>query len=83
MSPRLVTVRFDQRGAALWTALYRFGRPVQYSYLQAPLALWDVQTAWATRPWWVEPPSAGLPLTAATWRDLRAAGVGIASVTHG
>jgi S-adenosylmethionine:tRNA ribosyltransferase-isomerase len=82
LSPRLVTVRFDQAGAALWTGLYRYGRPVQYSYLRAPLALWDVQTAWATRPWAVEPPSAGLPVTAATWRDLSAAGIAVSAVTH-
>jgi S-adenosylmethionine:tRNA ribosyltransferase-isomerase len=82
LSPRLVSVCFDQEGAPLWTALYRFGRPVQYSYLSAPVALWDVQTAWATRPWAVEPPSAGLPLTAASWRGLRDAGIAVAAVTH-
>ena len=34
LSPRLVEVRFDREGAALWRALFRVGRPVQYSYLR-------------------------------------------------
>jgi hypothetical protein len=33
-APRLLTLRFDRGGAALWSALYRLGRPVQYSYVQ-------------------------------------------------
>lgn len=82
VSPRLVRLRFDRDGDALWSALYRVGRAVQYSYVRGPLALWHVQTAYATRPWAVEPPSAGRPLT---WRLLLAArsrGVALASVTH-
>ena len=59
LSPRLVTLAFAATGSTLWSALYRLGRPVQYSYLRAPLALWDVQTFFASRPWAVEPPSAG------------------------
>ena len=43
--------------------LYARGRPVQYAYLADELALWDVQTAYAARPWAVEAPSAGLGLT--------------------
>ena len=50
LSPRLVTLWFDREGATLWEALYRLGRPVQYSYLRAPLELWDVQTPYASRP---------------------------------
>jgi S-adenosylmethionine:tRNA ribosyltransferase-isomerase len=82
VSPRLVEVRFDQEGAALWAALYRHGRPVQYSYLRAPLALWSVQTPYASRPWAVEPPSAGRPLTASLTQALRAHGVRLATLTH-
>ena len=68
--------------AALWSALYRLGRPVQYSYLTAPLALWSVQTAFAARPWAAEMPSAARPLAWSTLLALRRAGVGIAALTH-
>jgi S-adenosylmethionine:tRNA ribosyltransferase-isomerase len=81
-SPRLVELAFDRDGAPLWSALYRHGRPVQYSYLERPLALWDVQTAYAARPWAAEPPSAGRPLTWGLLDALRGAGVKTAAVTH-
>jgi S-adenosylmethionine:tRNA ribosyltransferase-isomerase len=81
-SPRLLEIVFDREGAALWGALYRHGRPVQYSYLERPLDLWDVQTAYAGRPWAAETPSAGRPLTWALLSELRAAGVRTAFVTH-
>jgi len=79
---RLVTLRFDRDEAALWSALYRLGRPVQYSYLRAPLALWSVQTGFAARPWAAEMPSAGRPLSWATLLALRRAGVELAGLTH-
>jgi S-adenosylmethionine:tRNA ribosyltransferase-isomerase len=81
-SPRLVSLVFDRAGAALWSALYRHGRPIQYSHVRAPLALWHVQTGYAGRPWAAELPSAGRPLTAAALLDLRRRGVGLATVTH-
>ena len=81
-APRLLTLRLDRSGAALWAALYRLGRPVQYSYLDAPLALWSVQTAFAGRPWAAEMPSAGRPLSWSTLLELRRRGVEIAALTH-
>jgi S-adenosylmethionine:tRNA ribosyltransferase-isomerase len=81
-SPRLLRVRFDAEGARFWSALYRLGRPVQYSYLEAPLPLWDAQTSYASRPWAVEAPSAGYPLDAARLLALRARGVEILPLTH-
>jgi len=81
-SPRLLRVRFDAEGARFWSALYRVGRPVQYSYLGAPLPLWDAQTSYAARPWAVEAPSAGYPLDAARLLALRARGVEILPITH-
>jgi len=81
-SPRLVDVRFDQEGAELWSALYRHGRPVQYSYVEAPLALWHVQTAYASRPWAVELPSAGRPLNWTVLSALARRGVKLAALTH-
>lgn len=82
VSPRLCELRFDREGAALWAALYRLGRPVQYAYLREPLALWSVQTVFAARPWAAEMPSAGRPLDWDTLLALRRRGVAVAAVTH-
>jgi S-adenosylmethionine:tRNA ribosyltransferase-isomerase len=81
-SPRLVSLCFEPRGDALWRALYSAGRPVQYAHTARPLALWQVQTPYAARPWAVEAPSAGFALTWDLLLDLRRHGVGIARVTH-
>ena len=82
LSPRLLTLRFEQTGAAFWSALYRAGRPVQYSYSSGPLRLWDVQNTYATRPWAVEAPSAGFVLTGAQLAGLRRRGIEIAALSH-
>ncbi len=82
ISRRLVTVRFDVGEDRLWPAIYRDGRPVQYAHVAAPLALWDVQTAYAARPWSVEMPSAGRPLTWALLGETTRRGVTLATVTH-
>lgn len=79
---RLVELRFDRRGPALWSALYRAGRPVQYSHLDDELELWSVQTLFAGRPWAVEMPSAGRGLSAGLIRRLRERGVELARLTH-
>ena len=81
-SERLVRLRFDLDGDALWRALYRHGRPVQYSYAEGPLALYHVQTAYAARPWAVEEPSAGRPFSFALLLALRRRGVQLAWLTH-
>ena len=79
---RLLTLRFEMPDDALWAALYRQGHAIQYSYLRAPLALWDVQTSHAARPWAVEMPSAGRPLTWELLLALRQHGVHVAFLTH-
>jgi S-adenosylmethionine:tRNA ribosyltransferase-isomerase len=81
-SPRLVELRFDTEGAALWSALYRLGRPIQYAHLEAGLALSDVQTAYASRPWAAELPSAGRPLNWELLLSLKRQGIALAAVTH-
>jgi S-adenosylmethionine:tRNA ribosyltransferase-isomerase len=63
-------------------ALYTAGRPVQYAHRDSALPLWSVQTAYAARPWAVEMPSAGRPLTWDVLLAARRAGIAIASVTH-
>lgn len=82
VSPRLVRIRFSLRGAALWSALYALGRPVQYAYLREPLALWSVQTAYAARPWAAEMPSAGRPLSWEILFALRRRGIELCALTH-
>jgi S-adenosylmethionine:tRNA ribosyltransferase-isomerase len=82
VSPRLVDLAFDARGARLWTAIYRIGRPVQYAYVAAPLELWHTQTRYASRPWCAEMPSAGRPLAWELLLDAVRRGVAIASLTH-
>jgi S-adenosylmethionine:tRNA ribosyltransferase-isomerase len=81
-SPRLIEVRFHQRGAELYQALYKYGRPVQYSYLQRELPLWHVQNSYAGRPWSVELPSAGHSLTFQGLLALQKRGVSLLSLTH-
>jgi S-adenosylmethionine:tRNA ribosyltransferase-isomerase len=63
-------------------ALYRAGRPIQYAYHEAPLALWDQQTVFATRPFALEPPSASLHFDWALVLALRARGVQVHALTH-
>jgi len=82
LSPRLVELRFAAAGDELWAALYRQGRPVQYSYLAHELPLWAVQTAYAGRPWASEMPSAGRPLSWEILLALRRRGVRLAPLTH-
>lgn len=82
LSPRLVDLHFDRAGDALWKAIYAFGHPVQYAYQRRALALWDVQTRYGSRPWAVEAPSAGLPLTWSLLARLASRGIGIATLTH-
>lgn len=82
LSPRLVELTWPGDLRERFALLYRAGQPVQYSYVEQPLALWDVQTAFAARPWAVEMPSAARPLQGAALLALRARGVPIATLTH-
>lgn len=83
-----ITLRKDDgtRGTAhsdeIWWTMYREGRVVQYAHVHRPLALWDVQSSWAMRPWAVEVPSAGLLLSAETILALRDGDIEVATITH-
>ena len=81
-SPRLVDLRFDAEGDALWSALYRLGRPIQYAHLEGGLALADVQTAYASRPWAAELPSAGRPLSWELLLHMKRRRIALSAVTH-
>jgi S-adenosylmethionine:tRNA ribosyltransferase-isomerase len=81
-SERLVDLRFEATDGALWSAIYGHGRPVQYAHMKAPLALWHVQTSFASRPWASEMPSAARPLAWELVLAVRARGVRFATLTH-
>jgi S-adenosylmethionine:tRNA ribosyltransferase-isomerase len=76
-------VQLDTAGGdGLWQALYASGTPVQYAHRAAQLPLYEVQTAYASRPWAAEMPSAGRPLTWDVLLGLRRRGIAIATLTH-
>jgi S-adenosylmethionine:tRNA ribosyltransferase-isomerase len=81
ISARLVTLRFDNV-EQLWSALYAHGAPIQYSYLSSALSLASTQTLFAARPWAVELPSAGRPLSWSIMAALKQRGIAIKSLTH-
>lgn len=83
LSPRLVEMEFNHTGETWWSQLYRYGKPVQYSYLQNDLALWSVQNLYSGRPWAVEMPSAGHALTGQLLLALLKNGVPVVTLTHG
>jgi S-adenosylmethionine:tRNA ribosyltransferase-isomerase len=80
--PRLITVRFDGGPAEIWEGLVRHGKPIQYSHITTPLALWDVWTAIAGPPVAFEPPSAGFAIDWKALASLAVRGVGFATLTH-
>jgi S-adenosylmethionine:tRNA ribosyltransferase-isomerase len=80
--PRLISLRFEDDSDATWAGIARHGRPIQYSHLAAPLALWDVWTVIAGPPVAFEPPSAGFTMDWHTLRALRRRGAGFVTITH-
>jgi len=78
----LIAIEFTAHGAALWDALYRAGRPIQYSYVERPLELWHVQNVFASRPWAFELPSAAHGFSWELLLALRRRGIRMAWLTH-
>jgi len=80
--PRLARLRFSGGHDAIFAGLAASGRPIQYAHRPDPLALWDMWTPFASRPFAFEPPSAGFALD---WRMVdtwRRRGIGFATLTH-
>src|SRR5208282_4972551 len=78
--PRLFRLRVFGDRATVLAGLARDGRPIQYTHIAEPMALWDVWTSIAAAPIAFEPPSAGFALD---WRMLeiwRRRGVGFATL---
>jgi len=80
--PRLIDVEFQGSPASTWEGLARHGRPIQYAYLQEPLAIWDTWTPFASVPAAFEAPSAGFVLDWQMLGALRERGATFATVTH-
>lgn len=83
LSGRLLDLEFNRAGEDLWRGIYRYGKPVQYSYMTDELNLWSVQNVYGSRPWAVEMPSAGHALNWQLLLKLKEKGVQIATLTHG
>jgi S-adenosylmethionine:tRNA ribosyltransferase-isomerase len=80
--PRLVGLEFAGRSEDIWEGLARHGRPIQYSHLAAPLALWDTWTPIAGPPVAFEPPSAGFMIDWGAVTSMAAHGVHFGTLTH-
>jgi S-adenosylmethionine:tRNA ribosyltransferase-isomerase len=79
---RFISLQFEGRPSEIWEGLARHGRPIQYSHLPVPLAVWDTWTPLAGPPVAFEPPSAGFLLDWGMLAGLSARGVGFATITH-
>lgn len=82
VSPRLLGVVIADDEAHGWDAVFRCGRVVQYAYMADDVALAEVQTRYASRPWAAEMPSAGRPISLEMIGALRRAGVAVHALTH-
>jgi S-adenosylmethionine:tRNA ribosyltransferase-isomerase len=80
--PRYVDLEFEGTPDRIWAGLARHGRPIQYSHVTAPLALWDTWTRIAGPPVAFEPPSSGFVLDWAALASLAERGVRFATITH-
>jgi S-adenosylmethionine:tRNA ribosyltransferase-isomerase len=75
-------IRFEGPSASIWEGLARHGRPIQYSHIPTPLAVWDTWTPIAGSPVAFEPPSAGFVLDWRTLDAIHRRGVEFATITH-
>jgi S-adenosylmethionine:tRNA ribosyltransferase-isomerase len=80
--PRLVALELEGSPGTIWEGLARHGRPIQYSHLTAPLALWDTWTSIAGPPVAFEPPSSGFVLNWEALSSMTKRGVRFATITH-
>jgi S-adenosylmethionine:tRNA ribosyltransferase-isomerase len=79
---RFVMIRFEGSTARIWEGVARHGRPIQYSHVPMPLALWDNWTPIAGPPVAFEPPSAGFILDWRTLSAIRLREAHFATITH-
>ena len=80
--PRFVSLIFDGTPDQIWAGLAHHGRPIQYTHIKTPLALWDVWTRIAGPPVAFEAPSASFVLDWHVLATLRERGTEFATITH-
>lgn len=80
--PRFARLTFDGSALEIGEGLARHGRPIQYSHVPTPLAVWDTWTPIAGPPVAFEPPSAGFVLSWNALVGFRSRGVRFATITH-
>jgi S-adenosylmethionine:tRNA ribosyltransferase-isomerase len=80
--PRLAQIRLAGSARQIWSGLARHGKPIQYSHVRHPLALWDTWSPVAGNPVAFEPPSAGFVLSWETVRSMADRGIEFATLTH-
>lgn len=80
--PRFVRLDFDGSTKEILEGVAHHGRPIQYSHVRTPLALYDVWTPIAGPPVAFEAPSAGFALDWNFVGLLEKCGVQFATITH-
>ena len=79
---RLVLLRFEGTPDYVWAGLAHHGRPIQYSHIAEPLALWDVWTRIAGPPVAFEPPSASFTIDWHLLSEMRDRRIEFETITH-
>ncbi len=81
---KLMEIEFqtDISTEELWSKIYEIGKPIQYSYLEDELEIWDQQTLFSGPPTSVEPPSASFQFSWKLILTLLRKGVKIIPITH-
>jgi S-adenosylmethionine:tRNA ribosyltransferase-isomerase len=77
---RLLKIKFIGNNIA--QEIYQVGKPIQYSYLEEELGVWDQQTVFSSVPVSVEPPSASFVFDWDLVLKLKSKGVKIVSILH-
>ncbi|MCE7735153.1 MAG: S-adenosylmethionine:tRNA ribosyltransferase-isomerase [Candidatus Heimdallarchaeota archaeon] len=72
----------DISSEELWNKIYEIGTPIQYSYLEDQLAIWDQQTLFSGPPLSLEPPSASFQFSWSLINKLIRKGVIIVPISH-
>src|SRR6478609_2371661 len=80
--PRLFSLEFAGTPREIWEGLARHGRPIQYSHVPVPLAIWDTWTPIAGPPVAFEPPSAGFVLDWSMLASMAARKIRFGTITH-
>ena len=80
--PRLILLEFEGSPREIWEGLARYGRPIQYAHVPAPLAVWDTWTPIAGQPVAFEPPSASFVLDWGMLASMTARKIPFVTITH-